>query len=80
MKILAVNDLLALYIQACDTLIEAITGSYIGSGSDLGCKIMVHFGDVIISYSGWVLCVITLEHILALALLLKTGLLCTKIQ
>ena len=78
MRVLAVTDTLALHLGAWSTLVYGVTGSYILSGSDINCKLYVYFTEVIRSYAGWVLCVITLERIIALAIPYKVKIICTK--
>ena len=78
MRVLTVADMLALYCQPCDEWMHALTGSYIGGGSNIGCKIWSYFRDIIASYASWVLCVITIERVIALALPLRATSICTK--
>lgn len=78
MRVLAVVDMMVLNTKALDSLIYALPGLNIAGGSDLGCKLWNYFLSIVSSYSGWVINVITLERIVALALPLKTAEICTK--
>ena len=78
MRVLAVVDMLSLNIGTWNEWFSSLTGSYIGAGSDVGCKTCYYFTNIISSYAGWVLCVITLERIIALALPLRVAEICTK--
>lgn len=78
MRVLAVVDMLSLNNGAWNNWIYVLTGFYIGSGSDVGCKIWAYFMDIVGSYAGWVLCLITLERIIALALPLRVAEICNR--
>ena len=78
MRVLAVADMSALNVIGWDGWLSSLTGSNIAYGSDIGCKIVSYITDVSVSYPGWVLCLITLERIIALALPLKVTEICSR--
>ena len=67
MIVLAITDMMALHTGAWNMWMRSVTGSYMLAGSDIGCKIYSYLRNITSSYAGWVLCVITVERIVALA-------------
>ena len=79
MKVLAVVDMLSLNSQAWNNWILVLKCSSIAAHyADTGCKIYCNLINILVSYAGWVLCVITLERIIALASPLKAKVICSK--
>ena len=78
MRILSVLDLLSLYTLTWNDWMFSLTGSGIAASSGIGCKLWFHWRNITTSYAGWVICVITLERIIALAVPLRTTKICSK--
>ena len=78
MRVLSATDMLVLNLMAWNDCVYGVTGSYIAARSNVGCKIWHYSIDIFVSYAGYIMCIITLERIISLALPLKTAEICTK--
>ena len=78
MKALSITDLLALHVGYFPIWFSSITGSYKLYMTETSCKAKSYFSDVIESYAGWVLCIITLERVIVIVVPHKALQICTK--
>lgn len=75
---LAITDMLALYIGAMDDWLKTLTGWNLSASSDISCKLYGYIYYVVSSISSWLLVVVSMERVIALAKPLQSRFILTR--
>ena len=77
-SILAVFDMLSLYTGALNESLNIHITKYIVYTSDISCTVYEYVNNIISSFPGWILILVTLDRVIAVARPLHAVTLCTK--